>query len=88
MKQPDGASAKLQNDICASRLPHRYNAAPTGFDTFNYDCLQKPATAVQAQASASAALQVFFEILMVGNLEEKSLFLAAIDSATLRATAL
>lgn len=86
MRQPARASDKPQNGICASRLPHRYNAAPTGFDAFNYDWLQKPATA--AQALASATLQVFFEILMLGNLEEKSLFLAAIDSATLRATAL
>lgn len=33
-------------------------------------------------------LQVSLEILMLGNLLEKSLFLAAIDKATLRATAL
>ena len=32
--------------------------------------------------------QVSLEILMDGNLDEKSLFLAAIDTATLRATAL
>ena len=67
-------------------MPHRYNAEPAGFDALNYDWLQKPAIA--AQALVSVTLQVFFEILMLGNLEEKSLFLAAIDSATLRATAL
>lgn len=32
--------------------------------------------------------QVSFEILIDGNFDEKSLFLAAIDTATLRATAL
>ena len=32
--------------------------------------------------------QVFLEMVMDGNLDEKSLFLAAIDTATLRATAL
>lgn len=37
---------------------------------------------------AGSLTQVSLETLMVGNLDEKSLVLAAIDSATLRATAL